>query len=114
RLSGFTSDDFQRLHREIERRKAKIIFFDEIQIVKKWELFINQLLREGYNVVLTGSNASMLSKELGTHLTGRHLSMELFPFSYSEFLKFKNLKADENSLLEYLQKGGIPEYLKTD
>lgn len=114
RLSGFTSDDFQRLHREIERRKAKIIFFDEIQIVKKWELFINQLLREGYNVVLTGSNASMLSKELGTHLTGRHLSMELFPFSYSEFLKFKNLKADEDSVLEYLQKGGIPEYLKTD
>ena len=72
RLSGFEISDFMRLHREIEKRKINVLFFDEIQIVKGWEQYINQLLRENYKVFITGSNASMLSIELGTHLTGRH------------------------------------------
>ena len=80
RLSGFETGDLVRLHREIEKRGIKVLFFDEIQTVKGWETYINQLLREGYKVFITGSNASMLSVELGTHLTGRHLTMELFPF----------------------------------
>ena len=113
RLSGFEISDFIRLHREIEKRKIKVLFFDEIQIVKGWEQYINQLLREGYKVFITGSNASMLSIELGTHLTGRHLSMELFPFSYWEFIKFKTLENNENAVLDYLNLGGIPEYIKT-
>lgn len=113
RLSGFETTDLTRLHREIEKREIKVLFFDEIQIVESWEKYINQLLREGYKVFITGSNASMLSIELGTHLTGRHLSMELFPFSYSEFIKFKELKDGENAVIEYLKRGGIPEYLKT-
>jgi predicted AAA+ superfamily ATPase len=90
------------------------IFFDEIQIVEKWEIFINQKLNEGYLVFITGSNASLLSKELGTHLTGRHLSLELHPFSYTEFLKFKNLKNNVNSFNDYLQTGGMPEYIKNN
>ena len=49
----------------------------------------------------------------GTHLTGRHLSMELSPFSYSEFIRFKELENGENAVLGYLKTGGIPEYLKT-
>lgn len=113
RLSGFETGDFTRLHREIEKREIKVLFFDEIQIVESWEKYINQLLREGYKVFITGSNASMLSVELGTHLTGRHLSMELFPFSYSEFIRFKELENGENAVLGYLKTGGIPEYLKT-
>lgn len=114
RLSGFETSDLIRLHREIERRDIKILFFDEIQIVEGWEKYINQLLREGYKVFITGSNASMLSVELGTYLTGRHLSMELFPFSYSEFIKFKGLNNDENAVMAYLKTGGIPEYIKTE
>lgn len=113
RLSGFETGDLVRLHREIEKRGIKVLFFDEIQTVKGWETYINQLLREGYKVFLTGSNASMLSVELGTHLTGRHLTMELFPFSYSEFIRFKILNSGENSVMDYLKNGGIPEYLKT-
>jgi predicted AAA+ superfamily ATPase len=113
RLSGFEAGDLVRLHREIERRGIKALFFDEIQAVKGWETYINQLLREGYKVFITGSNASMLSVELGTHLTGRHLSMELFPFSYSEFIRFRKLNNGENTIMDYLKGGGIPESLKT-
>lgn len=114
RLSGFETGDLTRLHREIEKREIKILFFDEIQVVESWEKYINQLLREGYKVFITGSNASMLSVELGTHLTGRHLSMELFPFSYSEFIRFKKLESGENAVMDYLKMGGIPEYVKTE
>ncbi|NDV70249.1 ATP-binding protein [Dysgonomonas sp. 25] len=114
RLSGFEVNDFARLHREIEKREIKVLFFDEIQVVEGWEKYVNQLLREGYKVFVTGSNASMLSIELGTHLTGRHLSMELFPFSYSEFIRFKELDNGEEAIMKYLTTGGIPEYVKTD
>lgn len=114
RLSGFETADFTRLHKEIERREIRVLFFDEVQVIENWEKFINQLLREGYKVFITGSNASMLSVELGTHLTGRHLSMELFPFSYSEFIRFKKFNNDENAVIDYLKTGGIPEYVKSD
>lgn len=114
RLSSFDVNDFIRLHKEIECRKIDVLFFDEIQVVYGWEKYISQLLREGYKVFITGSNASMLSVELGTHLTGRHLSMELFPFSYSEFIRFKGLTNDENAVIEYLKRGGIPEYIKSE
>lgn len=112
RLSGFETGDLVRLHREIEKREIKVLFFDEIQTVKGWETYINQLLREGYKVFITGSNASMLSVELGTYLTGRHLSMELFPFSYSEFIRFSSLDNGESAVMDYLKDGGTPEYLK--
>ena len=62
---------------------------------------------------ITGSNASLLSKELGTKLTGRHISKELFPFSYIEYLRFKSLSPGETSFLAYLNDGGFPEYVKT-
>ncbi len=114
RLAGIESSDLERLYTEIIARKTKVLFFDEIQIVKGWEIFVNQLLREEYLVYITGSNASLLSKELGTHLTGRHFSTELFPFSYLEFLKFKKLNPNEDSFKEYAQKGGMPDYLRTN
>ena len=113
RLAGFTVQDFVRLHDEIKRRKTKVLYFDEIQLVEKWEIFIHQVLREGYRVFITGSNAAMLSRELGSHLTGRHLSVELFPFSYNEFLQFKGISRDAVTLTEYMNTGGIPEYVKS-
>ena len=114
RLANFDTDDFTRLQREIERRNVRVLFFDEIQIIPKWEIFIHQMLNEEYTLFITGSNASLLSSELGTHLTGRHIPMELFPFSYSEYLSFKSRPADEDSLLNYLRDGGIPEYVKNE
>jgi predicted AAA+ superfamily ATPase len=114
RLAGFETDDFTRLIDEIKKREVRILFFDEIQLLENWELFVRQMLDEDYKIVITGSSATLLSNELGTKLTGRHLSIELFPFSYNEFLAFKNLENSAASLQEYLQEGGFPEYLKTD
>jgi len=114
RLAGFETDDFRRLDAEIAKRKARTLFFDEIQMLENWELYVRQKLDEDFQIVVTGSNATLLSKELGTKLTGRHLSSELFPFSYTEFLKFGKLKNNPESAVRYLEKGGFPEYLKTD
>ena len=102
RLAGFEISDFARLGNEIIKRKINVLFFDEIQIVSGWEMFIHQKLNEGYQIFITGSNASLLSKELGTHLTGRHISCELFPFSYNEFISFKKLENNSDSLNDYL------------
>ena len=113
RLAGFEKSDFKRLSDEIAKRKPQVLFFDEIQMLESWELFVRQKLDEGYKVAITGSNATLLSSELGTKLTGRHLSVELFPFSYTEFLGLKKLKNNEKSVTEYLKRGGFPEYLKT-
>ena len=114
RLSDFELSDFQLLDEIIENKKYEILFFDEIQVIGKWELYIRQKLDEGFRVAVTGSNASLLSRELGTKLTGRHISKELFPFSYREFLQFKNLEANEKSFQKYTDSGGFPEFLKTN
>lgn len=114
RLNGFETDDFIRLHSEIVKRKINLLFFDEIQLIKNWEMFINQLLREGFNIFITGSNASLLSVELGTHLTGRHLTTELFPFSFEEFCDIRNIDLLPAAVDLYLKTGGIPDYVKSE
>ena len=86
RLTGFDSHDLKKPNAERITRKAKTLFFDEIQELENRETYIRQKLDENYHIVVTGSNASLLSKEPGTKLTGRHISNELFPFSYNEFL----------------------------
>jgi predicted AAA+ superfamily ATPase len=113
RLIGFESSDFSRLYSEIKERKIQVVFFDEIQLVEKWEIFVNQLLREGFFVFVIGSTASLLSREFGSHLTGRQLSLELFPFSYQEFVSFTNSIVSVESLEQYLKFGGIPEFVKS-
>ncbi len=91
------------------------VLFDEIQNLPKWELFANRLQRQGYNLVITGSNSNLLSRELSTHLTGRHLLTNIFPFSFKEYLKFeaKELTTTETKekLSQYLFNGGYPEIL---
>lgn len=114
RLAGFATDDFRRLDAEIKSSNQTVLFFDEIQMLENWELYVRQKVDEGFQVIVTGSNATLLSSELGTKLTGRHLSTELFPFSYNEFLALKGLKSSEESTRLYFKKGGFPEYLKTD
>jgi len=97
----------------MRKAKNKIYFFDEIQNVKNWERFIRALQDRGNKIFLTGSNASLLSRELGTKLTGRHLTYELFPFAYDEFLKLKGYKTGIKSFEKYFNLGGLPEYVKT-
>ena len=111
-LYEFSLLDFARLDNIIARKDAKILFFDELQLVEGWEMYVRQKLDEGFQVIITGSNASLLSKELGTRLTGRHISQELFPFSYSEFLAFKQLTIGQESLKRYMRTGGFPEFVK--
>jgi len=111
-LYDFSISDFIRLDNIIDRLGSKILFFDEIQLVEGWEMFVRQKLDDGFQVVITGSNASLLSKELGTRLTGRHITQELFPFSFSEFLQFKQLLPSAESLALYMKTGGFPEYVK--
>lgn len=112
RLAGFETDDFRRLDKELNARKIKNLFFDEIQMLEGWELYVRQKLDEDFKVVVTGSNATLLSKELGTKLTGRHLSYKLFPFSYEEFLRFNRLRNGQKAVDAYILEGGFPEYLK--
>lgn len=112
-LYDFQLTDFSRLDQIIEQKSVSTLFFDELQLVDGWEMYVRQKLDEGFKVIITGSNASLLSKELGTRLTGRHISQELFPFSYSEFLHFKGLDPSAESLTTYMLTGGFPEFLKT-
>jgi predicted AAA+ superfamily ATPase len=113
RLYGFESNDFRRLDEVITDSGKKILFFDELQKVEGWELYVRLKLDEGFKVVITGSNASLMSRELGTKLTGRYLSKELFPFSFREFFTFKSLKSGGKAVVDYMNSGGFPEYLKT-
>jgi len=101
---------------------SKVIFLDEIQDIEKWEKFIRRIYDEGYKIFLTGSNAKLLSSELGTHLTGRYFKIELYPFSFKEFLHYKKVDYKEKGaeirakILKifdnYLKNGGFPEFVK--
>jgi len=113
RLYDFDRNDFVRLDELIMELDSKVLFFDEIQIIPEWERYIRQKLDEDFKVVITGSNASLLSKEIGTKLTGRHITRELFPFSYKEFCSYKKVKYSSDTMKSYLEKGGFPEYVKT-
>ena len=91
------------------------LLLDEIQNLAKWELFVNRLQRQGFRLLLTGSNAHLLSSELATHLTGRHLPIILFPFSFSETIRSfpSPLTQPETAeaLRRYAEDGGYPEPL---
>lgn len=112
-LYEFSMNDFSRLDRVITQKGADTLFLDELQLIEGWEMYVRQKLDEGLKVIITGSNASLLSKELGTKLTGRHITQELFPFSFREFLAFKALAPSAGSLKTYMATGGFPEYVKS-
>ncbi len=100
-------------------------YFDEIQNIEGWERFIRRLYEQGKKIYITGSNARLLSKELGTHLTGRHIQLEVFPFSFFEIVRHqcpevlskKALSTTDVGMIlhhfaNYLKNGGIPEYVE--
>ena len=128
RLVSFKVEDFQMLLEVFYELfgKQKTFYFDEIQNIEQWERFVRRLHDTGNKVYITGSNARMLSRELGTHLTGRYLSVELYPFSFKEFILLKNpdllsknqhktsVKAEILALFhEYFNNGGFPNFVKT-
>lgn len=127
RFLNFRVNDFDLLHETLISLfgEKKVFLLDEIQNVPEWERFVRRLHDEGYKFVVTGSNASLLSQELGTRLTGRSIRIELFPFSFREFLLFKKEKISDLKVLttsqkgrllklvnEYVIYGGIPDSLK--
>lgn len=97
------------------------LFLDEVQNIREWPLFVNRLLRQKLHLVITGSNANLLSGELATHLTGRYHKIELYPFSFAEVCRMKNVdvasgsvKASglrQHALSQYIVEGGFPELL---
>jgi predicted AAA+ superfamily ATPase len=111
RLINFTLDDFSQLEKIADETGKTYLLFDEIQNIDRWELFARMANEKGIPLCITGSNASMLSRELGTRLTGRYKQIELFPFSYHEFLSFFNLERNLTSFDRYFESGGFPEYL---
>lgn len=100
------------------------LFLDEIQNVEGWHLFVNRLLRNKMHIVVSGSNAKLLSGELATHLTGRNKEIDLFPFSFKEFCEMKAVdtvtkttKAEafrRNAFDDYMRQGGFPELISID
>ena len=100
----------------------KYIFLDEIQDVKGWPLFVNRILRKKIHVVLTGSNAKLLSSDLATHLTGRSSEIPLYPFSFSEYCEMKDVDTTtlttekiafrREAFDNYMKQGGFPELMQ--
>lgn len=97
------------------------LFLDEIQNIEGWHLFVNRMLRKGIHILLTGSNSKLLSGELASHLTGRHHTIELLPFSFKDWCSYngiaiaplttKNIGLLIGAFDKYLRQGGFPELL---
>ncbi len=104
--------------------KFDYLFLDEIQNIDGWPLFVNRLLRQRIHIIITGSNAKLLSTELATHLTGRHHKIELFPFSFKDWcsnkdVEYTRLTTKNKGLLskayeEYFRQGGFPELISRE
>jgi len=129
RLLSFRAEDFSVLDEVLIEvyGPSGTYFFDEVQNVEKFETFVRRLQDSGKKVVITGSNASLLSKEFGTRLTGRYKLFDVYPFSFSEFLRFRKIAVCRESLYvaeekvnlirafgQYVESGGMPEYLRNN
>lgn len=129
RLGNFTVENFQQLYEVFIELYGEqdYFYFDEIQNITGWEHFVKRLYNSGKKVFITGSNARMLSKELGTYLTGCYIAIELYPFSFPEFLCFyekQHLLGEvsgtiargevQSAFNDYLRQGGFPLYLKSE
>ena len=113
RLYGMGPEDFPALQEVIQELAAKqAVFLDEIQELPEWQRLVRSLLDRGHPLCVTGSNVSLLGREIGAKLTGRHQSFEIFPFSYSEYLTYTAGERNAATLTAYLDHGGFPGYLR--
>jgi uncharacterized protein len=113
RLFGFASQHVAPFLDVCTALKCKTLLLDEVQVMKAWPLLVRGALDLGMAVYVTGSNASLLAKDIGAKLTGRHLSSELFPFSFAEYCTHRKHPMSEASFRSYLDDGGFPAYLQT-
>ena len=122
RLASMKTEDLNTLLSciyQIYGTDIKYLFLDEIQNVEGWHLFVNRLLRSKMRIIVTGSNAKLLSGELATHLTGRYNEIRLFPFSFSEYCHFHHIDIKsittkaaaerQQAFAQYMIDGGFPE-----
>lgn len=129
RLINFRVEDFQMLNEVFMEDFGiqKHYYLDEIQNVEGWERFVNRLYGQGCKVFVTGSNANLLSRELGTFLTGRHVTIELYPFSFCEYLELEQIEVKQDTFYttegkalllgkvqRYMKTGGFPQYIQSD
>ena len=118
---GLIAEAYYSIFPEKKNAETVYCFFDEIQAAPGWEPFVDRLMRtEKCEVYLTGSSAGMLSKEIATQMRGRALSWEMFPFSFREFLDYKEIESEgalstkrrlvvRKAFEEYWEIGGFPE-----
>lgn len=122
RLASMKTEDLNTLLSciyQIYGTDIKYLFLDEIQNVEGWHLFVNRLLRSKMRIIVTGSNAKLLSGELATHLTGRYNEIRIFPFSFSEYCHFHHIDIKsittkaaaerQQAFAQYMIDGGFPE-----
>ncbi len=127
RLYNFSAENFNIIYETLVELfgEQKTFFIDEIQNVKNFQSFVRRFYDMGFKFYITGSNANLLSKEIGTRLTGRHIDLNIQPFSFREFLKFKNIEFSDSSFYksetkaeikrafnDYFTNGGMPEFLQ--
>lgn len=123
RLSKATGDDLDGILECLYKIYGDFnhLFIDEMQNISEWYLFVNRLLRAGMHILITGSNAKLLSGELATHLTGRYMKTELYPFSFKEYCAYRGISTLHGTTKEigilrsafdsYLHDGGLPELI---
>jgi len=126
RLFKFQAEDFNLLYEALIELygEQKTFFIDEIQNVEHFENFVRRFYDADFKFFITGSNASLLSREIGTKLTGRHVDLVVYPFSFKEYLRLNDVVFEKdmvyhtvertkikNHFHNYLISGGMPEYL---
>ena len=125
RLIGFTYEDFNTIlecHIEMTGKDNPMLFLDEIHNIEGWEKFARRMADSKRTVWITGSNAKMLSKEIMTTLGGRYIPIEVYPYSFREYLRSRDITYDDDTLMsttgkalflreyaEYMNWGGLPE-----
>lgn len=124
RLVNFGTEDFEILHQTLISLYGvqNTFYFDEIQNIPAWELFVRRMYNKGCKIYITGSNANLFSEELGTRLTGRYISIAIYPVSFAEFsyphfpAEHKDFSSTDIGQLKglfskYIEYGGIPAYI---
>ncbi len=106
-------DELIKLYKNEKQVEGRLyVFIDEVQLIEGWEKVVNsysQDFSESYELFISGSNSKLLSGELATLLSGRYISFEVFPFSYTEYCEINDQQKERKSYIEYMNSGGLPE-----
>ena len=112
RLIGFSSEDFDKLADIMKKREEKILYLDEVQEASGWEKFAHRIHRR-IKIVVTGSNSALLASDYASALVGRTVTYQVYPLSYGEYLRFRSMKPERETLMDYVTKGGFPRVVLT-